>query len=340
MIIDGRPTFNDWVVVRHFSSCLKMFYDLTLKISGTSYITSNMFLHEIYKVYCTLQRWVSGANPDLFEIGEKMLAKFQKYWGDPLKMNMMLFIAMVLDPRHKLDFVIYLLKHMYGNEIGVIAGKKLRETLFRLFTEYKSRMEPEKRNLSNRPVQKGPGDRMVNDPLYEVRMQYEKESGSDVIGMIYPDDDNYPSDLDEYLSEKPKNLSHADEEFDVLGWWKFNSVRFPVLSELARDVLAMPISTVASESAFSTGGRILNDFRSSLTPRIVEALLCSQDWIRKTKTTSGAKTINGAELIEEVDDLEKGKLEMVIYFSVYISGIIFCWLKTTMFTYFLQVYRG
>lgn len=171
-------------------------------------------------------------------------------------------------------------------------------------------------------------------------MQYEKESGSDVIGMIYPDEDNYPSVLDEYLSEKPKNLSHADEEFDVLGWWKFNSIRFPVLSELARDVLAISISTVASESAFSTGGRILNDFRSSLTPRVVEALLCSQDWIRKTKTTNGVETINGAKSIEEVDDLEKGILGMVIYFSVYISVIIFHLLKAFMFKCFFQVYRG
>jgi len=44
-------------------------------------------------------------------------------------------------------------------------------------------------------------------------------------------------------------------------------------------VLAIPISTVASESAFSTCGRILDDFRSSLTPFMVEALVCTQDWL-------------------------------------------------------------
>ncbi|CAN1331500.1 hypothetical protein LINPERPRIM_LOCUS35353 [Linum perenne] len=32
---------------------------------------------------------------------------------------------------------------------------------------------------------------------------------------------------------------------------------------MARDVLAVPISSVASESAFSTGGRVLSNFRSS-----------------------------------------------------------------------------
>nr|XP_009804673.1 PREDICTED: uncharacterized protein LOC104249862 [Nicotiana sylvestris] len=50
--------------------------------------------------------------------------------------------------------------------------------------------------------------------------------------------------------------------------------RFSILSELARDVLAIPISSVATECAFSTGGRILYSFRSSLTPKCVQALIC------------------------------------------------------------------
>ncbi|CAN1347520.1 Putative AC9 transposase [Linum perenne] len=51
---------------------------------------------------------------------------------------------------------------------------------------------------------------------------------------------------------------------------------------MARDVLAVPISSAASESAFSNGGRVLSNFRSSLTPAIVEALICAEDWLRST----------------------------------------------------------
>ena len=45
------------------------------------------------------------------------------------------------------------------------------------------------------------------------------------------------------------------------------------------DVLAIPISTVASKSAFSSRRSILDSFRSSLTPNIVQSLICAHDWL-------------------------------------------------------------
>ena len=53
------------------------------------------------------------------------------------------------------------------------------------------------------------------------------------------------SELDIYLSESILEESD-DEKFDLLRWWKLNSKRFPILSSLACDVLAIPISIVAS----------------------------------------------------------------------------------------------
>ncbi|XP_074338954.1 uncharacterized protein LOC141677103 isoform X6 [Apium graveolens] len=76
---------------------------------------------------------------------------------------------------------------------------------------------------------------------------------------------------------------------------------------LLKDILAFPISTVASESAFSTGGRVLNDFWSSLTPKMVEALVCAQDWMRKT-----VKAISVEEDPEEMRQLDEALEKMKV----------------------------
>jgi inhibitor of KinA sporulation pathway (predicted exonuclease) len=72
------------------------------------------------------------------------------------------------------------------------------------------------------------------------------------------------------------------KKFDILAWWKAQATRFPTLSQLARDVLAIQIATVASESAFSTGGCVIDDYMTSLTPFMAEALICTQDWLKRT----------------------------------------------------------
>ena len=59
-----------------------------------------------------------------------------------------------------------------------------------------------------------------------------------------------------------------------------NAPKYPVLAAIAKDVMAIQVSTVASESSFSTRGRIIDNFRSSLTPRSVVALICLQSWLR------------------------------------------------------------
>ena len=112
--------------------------------------------------------------------------------------------------------------------------------------------------------------------------------------------------LDIYLKDGAEN--RGDNSFDVLGWWSQNMVKFPILSQVAKHVLAMPISTVASESAFSTGGRVIDKYRSSLTPKTAEGLICAQDWLRSTPVDLQDMPINGLPLEEMVENLEKLEL--------------------------------
>ncbi|GJY38354.1 zinc finger BED domain-containing protein RICESLEEPER 2 [Tanacetum coccineum] len=65
--------------------------------------------------------------------------------------------------------------------------------------------------------------------------------------------------------------------FDVLGFWKAKENQFPVLSRMAMDILSVQASSVASESAFSTSGRLLTIRRTRLTPESLEMCMCLKD---------------------------------------------------------------
>ncbi|KAG9442259.1 hypothetical protein H6P81_018113 [Aristolochia fimbriata] len=87
------------------------------------------------------------------------------------------------------------------------------------------------------------------------------------------------SELENYLEDAVYICETSQYDFDVLEWWKINNLKYRVLSKMAADILAIPISTVASESTFSAGGRVIDSYRSSLAPNTVQALICGGDWV-------------------------------------------------------------
>ena len=46
----GPPTIDDWKNVAVFVKFLKVFYDVTAKISGSLYVTSNSYFHELWGI--------------------------------------------------------------------------------------------------------------------------------------------------------------------------------------------------------------------------------------------------------------------------------------------------
>ena len=88
----------------------------------------------------------------------------------------------------------------------------------------------------------------------------------------------------------------------MLRWWKEHQVSFPILSRFARDVLSVPVSSVSSESAFSSAGLILDERRLSLKSDMVEILTILKDWeLADRRSQETAR--NSAEIIEYFDNL-------------------------------------
>jgi hypothetical protein len=256
----GPPRFVDWNRIRIFLKFLKLFYDATMRLSGSLYCTSNMYFQEICGIQMHLQEYIDSGDSVLSAMAERMMLKYNKYWGDlgnNDKVNLMMFVAVVLDPRTKLESLEYWFKDVLGaNECREMV-KKLRSCIDKLYDYYNvgqsSSQAPHSSELSQGSSIQIEQNESAN--LYFMNRFHKYLSSKS--------NNESKSELDQYLME---DVEKASANFDILNWWKVNSTKFPILAKIARDVLAIPITTVASESAFSTGGRVLDPFRSSLAP--------------------------------------------------------------------------
>ena len=70
----------------------------------------------------------------------------------------------------------------------------------------------------------------------------------------------------------------VDRDTDILKYWQAKQYQYPVISRIARDYLAIPASSAASERIFSVGGDIVTKKRNRLLPTTLRYLLCLRDW--------------------------------------------------------------
>ncbi|XP_016508463.2 zinc finger BED domain-containing protein RICESLEEPER 2 [Nicotiana tabacum] len=281
--IRGNPSTDDWKNVKAFVKFLNIFYQTTLKFSGSLYATSNSFFHEFFNLRNDIIKYTKSDDLTLVDMAKRMKSKLEKYWGKFESMNMLLIIAVVLDPRYKMKYVNYILSIAYGTLLGRIKSEDVASILTPLYNHYNDSFSEN----SNDNIEGDIG--ITSEPGDLLQSQWEKyieEEGNS----------ERKSDLEIYLIDDVVKI----KDFNILSWWKASSSKYPIVSKIARDVLSILISTVASESAFSTGGRILETYRSSLSPKMVEALICTQQWIRLP-----SKECKFEDLLEEVQKLEE-----------------------------------
>ncbi|KAL8116058.1 hypothetical protein AgCh_022519 [Apium graveolens] len=102
--------------------------------------------------------------------------------------------------------------------------------------------------------------------------------------------------------ETPKGINDYESFIRESGaWWKGNSAKFPILSQMASDILSIHISTVASKSTFSAGSRVIEPHRSCLKPETVEVLLCGADWVRELYGLKKSKEDEDKEIVIHLD---------------------------------------
>ncbi|KAL4388481.1 hypothetical protein GQ457_09G023180 [Hibiscus cannabinus] len=276
------PTEDDWTFATKICEKLNLFYEMTEDFSGTNYSTANLYFPHICSIRVALNEWVQDSNATISSMARRMLDKFEKYWS---VVNGIMGVATLLDPRYKTDFLECYFEDIYGPDAGYEL-EKIVQLCRDLVKEYEAKMssgsEPQVFSTTSHTVVANKG----NFKKYDTFISTKKKRKSQVL-----------SQLDRYLDD---DVIPRTPNFDILNWWKTIGPQFPILQAIARDIYAIPVSTVASESSFSTGGRLVNPQRNRLHPSTVEALACCQSWLIAEEESISNETSSNHE-DDEID---------------------------------------
>lgn len=239
-------------------------------------------MHEIL-----LDDWSLSEDTTICAMSISMSRKFEKYWK---KSSTTLAVACFLDPRYKKRLIEFYMRKFHGSA-SYVHVDELVDIIKKLYQFYVNdalmSSRPKSKSNETSDMDIDTADLLVDNEDEELESYLYESSGHEDADM---------NELDKYMADPPLRLTGS---FDILSWWKNRTDEYPVLSRMAHDLLAVQVSTVASESAFSAGGRVVDPFRSRLEPETVEALICLKDWSAAAKREKKVGSIVGdLEVIE------------------------------------------
>ncbi|XP_013624692.1 PREDICTED: zinc finger BED domain-containing protein RICESLEEPER 2-like [Brassica oleracea var. oleracea] len=274
----GPPTSEDWDKVEGLVKFLVIFYNSTLVVSASNSPSSYKCYNEIVTIERNLITLSTSTDEKLRTKAMVMRAKFNKYWDGLKDINRLLIVASVFDPRNKMKFAGLCFEKLYGKDSpqSKVLYDSVIDVMERLFDEYNasaaSHTAPAFGSSSQSQSVQESQDEAAMDSSDENEYGYERMDSlyKEMVNELGFQDAS--TELELYLKEKveiPKP-NPLGIPFDVLGWSRINSSKYPTSAAIAKDVLAMQVSSVASESAFSTSNRILDLSRSCLTHYMIE----------------------------------------------------------------------
>lgn len=339
----GPPTEADWNNASVFVKFLGVFHQTTLRVSATNHPASPKAFHDIIGINVEIDELLNQqlksdetrADKVLKEMAQKMRAKYNKYFGSFDDINQLFLVALVLDPRYKLKNFERVCKTMlkFDNLEVMRRSDQVKTLLVDLTDLYASSIGYSSSQKSKSSTEVGSGSSSGRDSqniygkVADMLADWEQVLENDESVVVSNEVDRYLLDP----IEKPQ-ADKKKEEFQLLLWWKLNGSKYPNLAAVAKDVLAIQVSTVASESSFSTGKRVIDPHRSSLTPKSVEALICLQNWLKSDSITNLAYVPTPEEMAW-LEAVEEGLLCFFFPLQILLIIVYLCWLVLYLYAF-------
>lgn len=286
---------DDWATISKLLEILEVFYVATVNLSGTYYPTICNVLYHCFKITNMFNQF--KAYEEWRPLIISMEEKFKKYYE---KMPSSITCAAALNPLIKSIGVQALLTKIDGN-LGIYDNQNyenFNRDFQALYNHYDITYG---RDRSRAPSVSSSVATFVSD----IQQTISQISGSSSFNT------NEVSDL--YLYSRTDFIctmsQEESENLDILQWWNKHSRQYTVLAAIARDLLTVQASTVASESCFSLSGRIIDEKRSRLSPESLEVCICYRDYLaakRREQHTIDVESSSDDPDIEEEQEEAQG----------------------------------
>ncbi|XP_026419636.1 zinc finger BED domain-containing protein RICESLEEPER 1-like [Papaver somniferum] len=204
------PTNEEWEQIEVVTKLLKVFHELTKVFSGSKYPTSNLYFERICQVQVLLKKESRSNIEFIRNMVKEMQAKFDSYWKD---LSPILAMAVVLDPRSKMNFVKFTYSKLYPDERELECQvNKVHSNIKALFNEYYTLSSSRASNscaAQNLNVQNGGNFAAQEGMSCQQEYVATQECGGNVLTDL--------SELDEYLGETYRGCLNS---LDILNYWK------------------------------------------------------------------------------------------------------------------------
>ncbi|KAL2898406.1 Zinc finger BED domain-containing protein RICESLEEPER 2 [Bienertia sinuspersici] len=93
--IGGGPSEDDWKRVGTLLPFLNIFYDATLRLSGSRYVTCNSYVHEIYGTNFMIKSNLEDEDEGIRNMAKQIKSKYEKYYGNVEYIDVLVFVAVI-----------------------------------------------------------------------------------------------------------------------------------------------------------------------------------------------------------------------------------------------------
>ncbi|KAK6266560.1 hypothetical protein QUC31_017397 [Theobroma cacao] len=265
---------EEWDKALLMHSCLKESLSCFGGIEQS--LTANVYFPKL----CGMYRKFLQLEKTNYPCMKLMKMKFDNYWTTH---HLVFAIATVLDPRLKFKFVEVMYGEIYGRN-SKMELNKFHKLLMDVYDNYANELDNQISPTAIFGDSSCSTTQSADDSILKSFWRYASKKKLDDVA-------SWKSELDCYLEEPLLvPLDNNDEFFDILDWWRSNTLKFPRLGRMARDILAIRVSTAPPHSSFST--LITNPKNSDLGPEIIEAFVCGQDWLETPQTDNKSNHAN------------------------------------------------